>query len=84
MRKNRFAAFGGGAVIGTFVSLSLAISLPTMLVGFSRYSTDQSFALVGRNRDFVWVMAVGSLFGAFLGDSWSAWFRLPYCCRCWP
>jgi uncharacterized membrane protein YfcA len=48
-------------------SLSLAISLPTMLVGFSRYSTDQSFAVVGRNRDFVLVMAVGSLFGAFLG-----------------
>ncbi len=48
-------------------SLSLAISLPTMLVGFGRYSTDQSFTVVGRNRDFVWVMAVGSLFGAFLG-----------------
>jgi uncharacterized membrane protein YfcA len=48
-------------------SLSLAISLPTMLIGFSRYSTDQSFAVVGRNRDFVLVMAVGSLFGAFLG-----------------
>ncbi|MBL6987211.1 MAG: sulfite exporter TauE/SafE family protein [Methylobacter sp.] len=48
-------------------SLSLAISLPTMLVGFGRYSTDQSFAVVGRNRNFVAVMAVGSLFGAFLG-----------------
>ncbi|MDO9163287.1 MAG: sulfite exporter TauE/SafE family protein [Methylococcaceae bacterium] len=48
-------------------SLSLAISLPTMLVGFTRYSTDQSFAVVDRNRNFVWVMAAGSLFGAFLG-----------------
>ena len=48
-------------------SLSLAISLPTMLIGFTRYSTDQSFAVVGRNRGFVWVMAAGSLFGAFLG-----------------
>jgi uncharacterized protein len=48
-------------------SLSLAISLPTMLIGFSRYSTDQSFAVVGRNLGFVWVMAVGSLLGAFLG-----------------
>ena len=48
-------------------SLSLAISLPTMLVGFSRYSADQSFAVLGQNRAFVWVMAVGSLFGAFLG-----------------
>ena len=48
-------------------SLSLAISLPTMLVGFSRYSTDKSFAVLGRNRAFVLVMAFGSLFGAFLG-----------------
>jgi uncharacterized membrane protein YfcA len=48
-------------------SLSLATSLPTMLIGFSRYSTDQSFAVVGQNRHFVLVMAVGSLFGAFLG-----------------
>lgn len=48
-------------------SLSLAISLPTILVGFSRYSTDQSFAVVGRNREFVLIMALGSLFGAFLG-----------------
>jgi len=48
-------------------SLSLAISLPTILTGFTRYSSDQSFAVVGRNRDFVLVMAAGSLFGAFLG-----------------
>lgn len=56
-----------GADIKLAGSLSLAISLPTMLVGFSRYSTDRSFAVVGRNRNFVLVMAVGSLFGAFLG-----------------
>jgi uncharacterized protein len=48
-------------------SLSLAISLPTMLTGIARYSSDQSFAVVGRNRGFVLVMAVGSLFGAFVG-----------------
>ena len=48
-------------------SLSLAISLPTMMVGFSRYSTDKSFAVLGRNLGFVWVMAIGSLFGSFLG-----------------
>jgi uncharacterized membrane protein YfcA len=56
-----------GADIKLAGSLSLAISLPTILTGFTRYSTDQSFAVVGRNRDFVLVMAVGSLFGAFLG-----------------
>ena len=29
-------------------SLSLAVSLPTMLVGFARYSADRSFAVLGR------------------------------------
>jgi len=48
-------------------SLSLAISLPTILTGFTRYSADQSFAVVGQNRGFVLVMAIGPLFGAFLG-----------------
>lgn len=48
-------------------SLSLAVSLPTMLTGFTRYSTDKSFAVLGKNWGFVLVMAAGSLFGAFLG-----------------
>ena len=34
-------------------SLSLAISLPTMLVGFGRYSRDASFAVLARNGRFV-------------------------------
>lgn len=48
-------------------SLSLAISLPTMLAGFARYSRDGSFAVLGGNRGFVLVMAVGSVAGAYLG-----------------
>lgn len=48
-------------------SLSLAISLPTMIVGFSRYTQDASFAVLGRNRTFMAVMAAGSLVGAFIG-----------------
>jgi uncharacterized membrane protein YfcA len=48
-------------------SLSLAISLPTMIVGFSRYSRDASFAVLGRNRTFMAVMAAGSLVGTFGG-----------------
>lgn len=48
-------------------SLSLAISLPTMLTGFTRYSTDKSFAVVKQNWAFIFVMALGSLGGAFLG-----------------
>jgi uncharacterized membrane protein YfcA len=48
-------------------SLSLAVSLPTMLMGFTRYSRDRSFAVLGRNRAFVLVMAVGSILGSFIG-----------------
>ena len=38
-----------------------------MLVGFARYSRDRSFAVLGRNRAFVLVMAAGSVAGAFIG-----------------
>ncbi|AOZ01408.1 hypothetical protein BKK81_17840 [Cupriavidus sp. USMAHM13] len=48
-------------------SLSLAISLPTMLSAFSRYSRDQSFSVLMRNRAFVVFMAAGSIGGAYLG-----------------
>ncbi|MEX0807587.1 MAG: sulfite exporter TauE/SafE family protein [Dongiaceae bacterium] len=48
-------------------SLSLAVSLPTMIVGFTRYSRDQSFAVLTRNRTFMFVMAAGSIVGAFVG-----------------
>ncbi len=49
-----------GADIKLAGSLSLAVSLPTMIVGFTRYSRDRSFAVLGQNRRFVLVMAVGS------------------------
>jgi uncharacterized membrane protein YfcA len=48
-------------------SLSLAVSLPTMLVGFARYSRDSTFAVLSRNRWFVIVMAAGSVAGSFVG-----------------
>ena len=48
-------------------SLSLAVSLPTMLVGFARYSRDQSFAVLGQNCIFLLVMAAGSMVGTFIG-----------------
>ncbi len=48
-------------------SLSLAVSLPTMLVAFARYSQDQSFNVLGRNVKFVLIMAAGSIVGTFLG-----------------
>lgn len=48
-------------------SLSLAVSLPTMLVGFARYSRDSSFAVLIKNRTFVVIMAAGSIAGSFIG-----------------
>lgn len=56
-----------GADIKLAGSLSLAVSLPTMLVGFTRYSRDQSFSVLGRNRVFVVIMAAGSIVGTFVG-----------------
>jgi len=49
-------------------NLSLAVSLPTMLIGFARYSRDRSFAVLGRNRLFTLVMAAGSIVGSFIGS----------------
>jgi uncharacterized membrane protein YfcA len=48
-------------------SLSLAVSLPTMLVGFTRYSRDLSFSVLAANGRFVTAMAVGSVVGSFIG-----------------
>jgi uncharacterized protein len=56
-----------GADIKLAGSLALAVSLPTMLVGFARYSRDSSFAALGRNKSFVLCMAAGSLMGASIG-----------------
>lgn len=49
-------------------SLSLAVSLPTMIVGFARYSRDGSFAVLINNKVFVGVLAIGSLVGAWIGS----------------
>ena len=48
-------------------SLSLAVSLPTMLVGFARYSRDQSFTVLARHRVFLMLMAAGSIAGTYVG-----------------
>ncbi len=56
-----------GADVKLAGSLSLAVSLPTMIVGFARYSRDSTFAVLARNRRFVAVMAIGSIAGTFLG-----------------
>jgi uncharacterized membrane protein YfcA len=38
-----------------------------MIVGFTRYSRDRSFAVLGRNKTFVLIMAAGSIVGTFIG-----------------
>lgn len=49
-------------------SLSLMVSLPTMLVGFSRYARSQAFEVFRRERPLAVWMATGSLVGAALGS----------------
>jgi uncharacterized membrane protein YfcA len=56
-----------GEDIKTAGSLSLLISLPTMLVAFTRYSRDGSFAVLGANAHFTMIMAAGSIAGSLLG-----------------
>lgn len=56
-----------GADVKLAGSLSLAVSLPTMLVGFARYSRDQSFGVLRRNGIFLLIMAAGSVVGTFIG-----------------
>ena len=53
--------------VRTAGSLSLAVSLPTMLVAFARYSRDGSFTVLRRNRGFVAAMAAGSVAGTVVG-----------------
>ncbi len=57
-----------GADLKLAGSLSLAVSLPTMLVGFARYSKDQSFEVIRGQLPFVFIMVAGSLVGAFIGS----------------
>ena len=56
-----------GADVKLAGSLSLAVSLPTMIVGFTRYSRDDSFVVFGGNRLFLVLMASGSIAGSFIG-----------------
>ena len=69
-----------GADVKLAGSLSLAVSLPTMLVGFARYSRDSTFAVLGRNRWFVAVMAAGSSSAA--SSAPRCWASFPAPCRC--
>ena len=48
-------------------SLSLVVSLPTMLVGFSRYLDGRGIRLIRANVRFVTIMALASIVGTFVG-----------------
>lgn len=56
-----------GADLKLAGSLSLAVSLPTMLVGFLRYSRDPGFSVIRREGRFIVWMAMGSLAGVYIG-----------------
>ena len=56
-----------GTDIKTAGSLSLAVSLPTMLVAFARYSRDGSFTGLGRHARLVTTLALGSVAGTIAG-----------------
>lgn len=48
-------------------SLSLVVSLPTMTVGFARYTSADAFTVLKQERPLLKAMAVGSILGAALG-----------------
>jgi uncharacterized membrane protein YfcA len=48
-------------------SLSLAVSLPTMLVGFTRYRRSDAFSVLTRERRLFGFMLAGSVLGAAVG-----------------
>lgn len=58
-----------GADIKLAGSLSLLVSLPTMLIGFARYSRDGSFQVLRARRPTVLAMAAGSVVGTLIGAS---------------
>lgn len=49
-------------------SISLCISLPTMLMAFSRYSRSQQFNQIIKEKRFLAFMIFGSFVGAFIGS----------------
>jgi uncharacterized membrane protein YfcA len=58
-----------GLEIKTAGSLSLAVSLPTMIVGFARYSSSDAFRVLKDEHRLAGYMLAGSLAGAALGAS---------------
>jgi len=49
-------------------SVSLCISLPTMIMAFSRYSRSEQFKQIMSEKKFIIYMIIGSFVGAFIGS----------------
>nr|WP_211257609.1 sulfite exporter TauE/SafE family protein [Roseomonas aerilata] len=73
-----------GADIKLAGSRSLAVSLPTMLVGLSRYSRDQSFGVLGRKRPSCWSWLLGPSLGPSSAGAYLGRCRTGCCCQPWP
>ena len=56
-----------GAPVVVAGSLSLAVSLPTMLVAFARYSRDRSFVVLREHARFAVALTLGSVAGTIVG-----------------
>lgn len=54
-------------------SLSLMVSLPTMIVGFARYTRADAFTVLRRERPLMGAMVAGSILGAALGGLLLGW-----------
>lgn len=49
-------------------SLSLCVSFPTVLIGIMKYRKNDQFVIAMDNVSFIICMAIGSVFGAFIGS----------------
>lgn len=49
-------------------SLSLCISFPTVLLGILKYRQNSEFKIIKSNPSFIFLMAIGSVLGAFIGS----------------
>jgi uncharacterized membrane protein YfcA len=71
-----------GADVKPAGSLSLAVSLPTILVGFARYSRDHSFGALKANALFLLAMAAGSIVGHSSAECCWTSCRVQSCYHC--
>jgi len=72
-----------GADIKLAGSLSLVVSLPTMLMGFARYSRDSSFSSLAKTGFLLQRWRWDRFSEATSAHAFSAWCRAKFYCHCW-